>query len=380
MSKYTGPVVDVDVHQLWNQPSDVQRYLPKRWQDYYLENNPHAPIPLEAPSITNFSMIPSGGLRHDTWRDHGFPGSDYGVMRTDLLDRYNHYRTLLTYSLGEQSAILNPYLATEVCRALTEWCIEEWLPRDDRFYTCIVAPSGQPEVAAKEIRRLGDNPRIVGVLLSANPLNRPFGDPNYHPIYEACAEMDLAVVFHPSSSDLGHIKANIGTPGSTIEFLASTFATQGMHTVSSLVSHGVFEKYPTLKVLVLEYGIGWLPGLMWRMDHNVKQLQAEVSGLKRMPSEYVLEHFKFATQPLEEFARHSDLIKLLSTVDGIEDILCFSSDYPHISTDDADYVARIFPDSWRERVFYRNACAMFDWPLPESEAMVAPSEALAGAR
>jgi predicted TIM-barrel fold metal-dependent hydrolase len=287
-------------------------------------------------------------------------------MVEQLLDRYRHYRTLLTYNLGSQPSILNPYLAREVCRAMNEWQIEKWLSRDDRLYGTIVAPYGLPEEAAKEIRRLGDHPKMAGVLISVNPLNRPFGDPNYHPVYEAAQEMGLPVCFHPSSADIGLTKTNVGTPGSSLEYLSAGFVPQGMHTVSSLVVHGVFEKYPDLKVLILEYGLGWIPTLLWRLDHNYDILRAESPGLKRLPSEYIMEHFMFATQPLEEFKKRSDFISLLSTVDGLEERLCFSSDYPHISTDDADFVARAFTEEWRPKVFYENACRLFDWPLPET--------------
>ena len=57
-----------------------------------------------------------------------------------------------------------------------------------------------------------------------------------------------------------------------------------MSHVVSLVCHGVFEKYPGLKMAVIEAGVTWLPTLLWRLDADWKALRSEVPWVKRPPT------------------------------------------------------------------------------------------------
>jgi hypothetical protein len=62
---------------------------------------------------------------------------------------------------------------------------------------------------------------------------------------------------------------------------------------------------------------------------------------------------KLTTQPFDESAEPGQLIELLETVEGAEDLLCFATDYLHHDTDDPNDVARRLPESWWEKVFHR---------------------------
>ena len=71
----------------------------------------------------------------------------------------------------------------------------------------------------------------------------------------------------------------------------------------SLISNGVFNKFPDLKFVLLESGVTWLPGFIWRAVKTWRGVRAEVPWVNRSPAEIIRENEKFAPIP--------DLILLL---------------------------------------------------------------------
>jgi predicted TIM-barrel fold metal-dependent hydrolase len=122
--------------------------------------------------------------------------------------------------------------------------------------------------------------------------------------------------------------------------------------VASLIAHGVFEKFPSLRFVLIECGVAWLPALLWRLDADYKALRKETPWLKRLPSEYAADHIRLTTQPLEQPDDERHLWALLEAIHG-ERTLMFATDYPHWDFDDPDRVR--IPPEWRERVFSENA-------------------------
>ena len=134
---------------------------------------------------------------------------------------------------------------------------------------------------------------------------------------------------------------------------------QSMQTlVISLVTEGVLEEIPNLKVVLVEGGFAWLPPLCWRLDKHWKYLRAEVPELRRLPSEYVHESIWVTTQPIEEPERPEDM---LSTLEWIgPDRVMFSTDYPHWDQDDPRYAFKVpLPDDWKDKIYRRNARALY---------------------
>jgi predicted TIM-barrel fold metal-dependent hydrolase len=128
--------------------------------------------------------------------------------------------------------------------------------------------------------------------------------------------------------------------------------------VNSLVCEGVFEKYPKLKFVAIEGGIAWLPHLMWRMDKNYKGLRDLVPWLKRLPSEYIKEHIRLTTQPIEEPANSEHLNQILDMVDAGNTVM-FSSDYPHWDFDNPKMALRSIRKDLRQRILADNAIELY---------------------
>jgi hypothetical protein len=365
---YAGPIVDVDIHHCWFDREEVIKYMPRRWQNYMKETR--APID---PPYHNYTMSNNGawlletldaGLTGDRTGTAG-GGTDEAKLRSMLVDKYNYSRCMLDFNVGSFGGHLNPELAVAVCRAVNDWNIDYWLSRDDRYYSVVVIPSGQPEAAAAEIRRVGKHPRVVSVLHAGNLLGRPFGDPVYNPVHKAAAELGLRISLHWGGWDRPSTSVSVvGGHLFSGTFTNSQFSQQAMHYISSYISNGTFEKYPGLRILVLEYGVAWLPYLMTRLDNDYQLMKAESTWVKKWPSDYIRSNIKLGTQPVDESPDPRQLIELLETIDGVEDLLCFSSDWPHWTADDPAETTRRLPKAWHRKVMCDNACEFFGWARP----------------
>ena len=67
----------------------------------------------------------------------------------------------------------------------------------------------------------------------------------------------------------------------------------------SILCHGIFERFPDTKVMMVEGGLVPFVGLLWRLDTNWKACRSEIPWCRKPPSEYVWDHVRFSSQPLE---------------------------------------------------------------------------------
>jgi predicted TIM-barrel fold metal-dependent hydrolase len=306
---------------------------------------------------------------------HRHPDADADVIRAELGEFRRCYldvapvdRVVLGYDEGLLSTALNNYnLAQTVVQAANDWTIDRWLSEDERLYGLVLIPTGLPDQAAAEIRRVGQNERMVGVSLGTNPFGRPFGHPVYHPIYRAAAELELPLVLQVGSDAVMHQLSPPVAGG-----LPATFSELDVHCaqplvthVASLISEGVFESFPRLKVLVVGAGAGWIPGLLWLSDYWQKITRVETPWLRRAFSEYFLEHVLVDTSDLEAPRQPERLAQLLSTVPGIERVLVYASGYPKPGYEDPVALGARLPEAWHESVFGANALDFYRWSRSE---------------
>ena len=350
-------MIDCDVHQNFDRLSDLLPWVDPAYRDFVL----HAGFGgFELPNYLTW-MHPHGTTRRDAVPpDGGVPGSDYETMRKQLLDPLDvEYAILTGEDILSVSSLPNPQVAAAVATAYNRWLIDAWLPHDPRLKGSLVVAAQDAARAAEEVRAFGDHPDIVQVLLPCAATSG-YGHPQYHPIYEAAVEVGLPVALHVGGEGLGinPPPTATGYPIYYIEWHVLLIQCAMSHVVS-LVSHGVFEKYPELRVVVIEAGVTWLPPLLWRMDADWKSLRSEVPWVKRPPGEVVREHLRFTTQPLDEPDGRQKMRQALELVEGLEDMLMFATDYPHWDFDRPDLVSRRLPISWREKVMSENARTLY---------------------
>ncbi|MQA87926.1 MAG: amidohydrolase family protein [Streptosporangiales bacterium] len=377
---YRGPVIDVCAHHRWATQVEVTDHLPEGWREHIgrpgtLPGGAGAMPLLPAQPWRN----PTGDYLPSAVAGDNLPaGSSPELTIAQVLDAGPERRGILSHDRGMFiPAVPNTYRASAVVSAINDWTIERWLAADDRFFSLVLVPNQVPGDGAAEIRRAGAHERMVGALLAANGLGKPFGQPAYHPIYEAAAGMDLPVVLHTGGDaipdTLSHATAG-GLPSTFGEVSALAFSAIMTH-VQSLIVQGVFERYPNLRLFVAGAGTAWIPALFFRLDVNWRGLRREVPWVRRPPSEYFGDHVRVSTWPLD---RPSDadgaerLVRLLDAFGGPEDLLCFASGYPYWNTDDASDVAARLPAAWHSKVFHDNARRWFRWPDSERRRPPAP--------
>ena len=342
-------IVDCDCHNEWHSAEVLLPYLEGWWRDCF-ERGEHTGPKGAFPHAHRAWFHPEDFRRADIK-----PTSEeghYTEMRDKHLDPNKIDVAVLTCEEGlEVSTLANPHYASALARANNDWEVNEWLPRDERFVGSLIIAPQDPALAAQEIYRLGEHPRIVQVLASHGS-TMPYGDPFYHPIFRACEEVGLPFALHLGGN--GGINTATFASGSPRYYAeAHALLTQPAQThLVSMIFNGVFEKFPTLKFVVIECGVTWVPPLLWRMDSEWRALRKETPWVKRLPSEYFREHMRFTTQPFDEPKKTEHLWSLLEEMDGMETLM-FASDYPHWDQDDPSNIR--LPDDWRRCVFGINA-------------------------
>ena len=125
-------------------------------------------------------------------------GTDHKILRRDLIEGMGVTTPILS-GLFRGSRVEHDYeLMVALASAYNDWLIEEWLDKDSQMYGSVQVIAHQPELAAREIDRVGAHPQMVQVLLPTVE-NRQYGDPMYRPIYEAALRNDLVIAMHHSA-------------------------------------------------------------------------------------------------------------------------------------------------------------------------------------
>jgi len=340
MSKPTQ-IFDTDIHQSF--PAGV---LSKHLPAYFRES--HFRLP---PGIAS---SPVGVSRHDARpANGGSAGSDYDLLREQHLDAFGITYGLLTGGVLALGVHPDIDFGNAYATAYNDAVQEFWLPKDKRFFASLVINPNDPVHAASEIRKRGGDIRIAEVLFCSATRN-PLGHRSYWPIYEAACEMNLPVSVHPGTEGRGISNGFIAGPPTTYLEWHTNLSQNYMGQVTSLVLSGVFEKFPTMKFVAKEGGLGWIPGVLWRLDKNWKALRSTVPFLKRPPSEYVIEHVRHTSQPVEEPEKKEHFFQLLDMIHA-DRTLMFSSDYPHWDNDSPAHALPNLPEELTERIYWKNA-------------------------
>ncbi|MGH3388401.1 MAG: amidohydrolase family protein [Actinomadura sp.] len=345
-------VIDTDVHCAPASMDVLMPYLDAYWREYVtgaelrLSPTLGGAYPLGAPTSATPRARASGS----------FPPHTVEELAEQLLDEHGGPHRAILNCLSSFDMSRNAYFEAAFTRAVNDWVRAEWLDRDERLRASMVVCTLDPEAAAAEIERLGDDDRFVQVLLPVRT-DISYGNKYYHLVYKAAVDHGLVIGLH-AWGRVAHAATPTGLTRTYLEdYLGnSQFAVQAQ--VVSLVCEGVFERFPSLRVSLSECGFSWLPPLLWRFDKDWKGLWREVPWLKGKPSEYVYRHFRATTAPAQLPADDGQLAELVDMLRP-SDFLMFASDYPHDHGDGGRRLLAALDDDTRQAVLCGNATEFY---------------------
>ena len=350
-------VVDTDIHPEM-EPARVVEFLAEPWKTRYRDGN------RSAGGVGWWN--PGGVNRADAVLEDGsrIERNPQALARHHLDVHGLDYGVLIPG--GPLALGLSPeaVYAAAVIAAHNDVMAEDWLTADPRYRASIVVYPNDAELAVREIHRWGEHPGFVQVIMCSGA-RVPYGQRMFHPIYEAAAHYGLPVAIHPGTEGVGISgpPTAAGYPTSYLEWHTDLVGSYIAHLVS-LVTEGVFAKTPTLRFVLIEGGVSWLPPILWRLDKNWKALRMTVPWVDRLPSEIIQEHVLLTTQPIEEPDQPEHLSSMLSMFDAAN-MLMFSTDYPHWDGDTPDFTARFVPAEIRAAVMGENAARLYQLPVPQ---------------
>ena len=333
--------IDCDVHNEVPGLESLYPYLPSHWLDYCRESAFNGP---DADDYPGGAPTSAG--------DESTPKPDLAEVRARVLDGGAEV-AILNCAYRVQS-VRNEDLAASLATAINRWQVERWLEKEPRVRASIVVPSHNPGLAARELERWGGHPGFVQVVLPVRA-EAPYGNRRYDPIYQAALRHDLAVGIHYGGAP-GLPPTPTGWPSYYIEEyagMAQIFQSQ----VISLICEGAFERFPELRVALIEGGFTWLPSLMWRIDKEWKGLRHNTPWVRRPPSDYMRTHLRFTIQPLDAPANPLHLAQILDQC-GAEDLLLFASDYPH-RHESPEPLIDLLTSVQRNKIFSTNAKELY---------------------
>ena len=340
MPNYT--IIDVDTHvtesaDLWTSrvPARMRDAVPHLVKDkhgrhmWYLNGKAIAKLGLSATAGVGDMKEPP-----DHYSDM-HPGAYDAKARLEYMDKMGIWAMVMYPNVGGFGSQVflqlgDPELMLTCVKVYNDWQTE-WAAADPRRLLPITStPFWDVAAAVAEVRRCAAMGHR-GVLFTGEPqaFGQPLlGDPYWNPLWEAAVELGLPISFHIGSgnmeSGLNRDKMRVyGRMAAFTEISVAYFMRNGVQLADLLLS-GVLARYPTIKFVSVESGIGWIPFLLEALDYQFigNRVAEERPDLDRLPSEYFARNV-YGCYWYEQTAPR----RLIDKV-GVDNIL-FETDFPH---------------------------------------------------
>jgi predicted TIM-barrel fold metal-dependent hydrolase len=187
-----------------------------------------------------------------------------------FLDDVGIEQAVLYPSMGlAMGRVPYPEVAVALARAYNDWLFQTYVSQDGRFNGMGLIPLQQPDVAVDELRRVVTEYGFRGAMLPSKGLKDHLGATQYWPLYAEADRLGCCLCVHGGSHmglgldqlDVWPFIQGLGHPiGLMVAF-------------AGIVSNGILDRYPNVRLGFLEGGIGWLLTCIERFDAACSSFQ-----------------------------------------------------------------------------------------------------------
>jgi uncharacterized protein len=226
-------------------------------------------------------------------------------------------------------------LGVAMCRAYNNWARNLVKGFEDKLYPVAMLPAGCPEEMPNELRRVSTEFGFKAAHMPCYFGEKNMDHPSFFPFYEEAEKLGVPLFCHPNGH-MGFITERFTNFLAMHTLGRPTNCTQAL---VALVTGGVFERFPNLKVAFFECSAEWPLYWMHRMDDDFEWLEENQERhlpikLSMKPSDYVRRNC-YVTMEADEGAITQSLEEL-----G-EDHIMMATDYPHFDSEYPDTVSKI---------------------------------------
>jgi len=377
----TTRVIDADGHV--TEPADLwERYLEPTWRPrairiardaanlevLLIDGKPHhvyAPGTLGV--LGGIGMDPAKLLEPGchTYREACPPGgwdpaARLRVMDEEGIDACVFYPTI---GLTWEGHVEEPALAAAYCRAYNTWLIDFCRAAPARLVGAAHLSLLDLDEAVREARRVAKAGMRAAFVRPDLTRGMPLGHRDFDPFWAECEALGLPVGLHVVAREDRPLAAwwrgrqrELGYGRSGYMFHFAFLSLPVVAAFTSLLQGGTLERFPRLKVAILEAGGGWIAHWLERLDGKYRLLRA-YTPLSLKPSEYFQRQCWISVEPDE--ATTPAMVELLG-----DDRFVWASDYPHVDAqlgvvrELRERIARL-PETSQRKILGDNAARLY---------------------
>ncbi|MGH7965450.1 MAG: amidohydrolase family protein, partial [Candidatus Binatia bacterium] len=203
-------------------------------------------------------------------------------------------------------------------RAFNDWATEYCSYAPKRLIGLGVITLEDIPAAIAELTRIANKGMRGALIWGSPPEDKPYSLPDYDPFWAAAQDLNMALSLHILTG-----RGGARFSRRRVLFGYMRLPQEIQLTLADMITGGVMERFPRLKIVSAENDISWLPHFMYRLDHAYDRLRhLEGLTLPLLPSAY-LKRNVWAT-----FQFETDNISFTRQSFGADHIM-WSSDYPH---------------------------------------------------